>query len=370
MKRLCVVLLLSLQLYSIAQQTALDSVLSVVNRKNRFLPGPIFGYSSETSLSFGLTAYYTFFYDQKFLETRPSIAYGTSSYSLKKQFTNDIYLNAWTSENVCHFLIAWSFYQYTYYFYGIGNKTSVKDEQLLNQIRLEFSGNIERRIRKSFFYGGFEYDLKRDDYPSNDIDKLLFVTPTLHPAKGTFLRVGPSLVHDNRDNAYYTTKGHYYKINPTATVPGFAEEIKIKRLFVETRNFYTFKKIHTIGFNSNLQLQQGVVPFYELSQLGNASIMRGYYAGRYRDQNLFAAQVEYRWHFTPLLGVVFFAGAGTVFNSGLPDLGALKPTYGLGLRYFYDPNTGINLKIDYGLGQNLQGEPMMSNFYVGVGESF
>jgi hypothetical protein len=40
--------------------------------------------------------------------------------------------------------------------------------------------------------------------------------------------------------------------------------------------------------------------------LGNDQMMRGYYSGRYRDENLMAAQAEIRYRFMNRFGIVAF----------------------------------------------------------------
>ena len=57
--------------------------------------------------------------------------------------------------------------------------------------------------------------------------------------------------------------------------------------------------------------------------MGGEQLMRGYYLGRYRDNNLVAGQVEYRFlpfPFSKRLGAAAFLGAGTV----APKVGDLR----------------------------------------------
>jgi hypothetical protein len=118
--------------------------------------------------------------------------------------------------------------------------------------------------------------------------------------------------------------------------------------------------------------------------MGSAFIMRGYYTGRYRDQNFAAGQLEYRLRFVApdvkpthtfesilsRLGLVFFGGTGSVFSNANFTLSNFKPNYGLGLRYFYDKPSGINIRADYGMGEKPTGEPRVGNFYLFIGEAF
>lgn len=82
--------------------------------------------------------------------------------------------------------------------------------------------------------------------------------------------------------------------------------------------------------------------------------MRGYYAGRYIDNNLMAAQVELRQHVWWRLGLAAWAGAGVTF----PRFDALQgsdvlPTWGVGLRFEFKHR--VNLRVDYGFGRDTRG---------------
>jgi outer membrane protein assembly factor BamA len=91
--------------------------------------------------------------------------------------------------------------------------------------------------------------------------------------------------------------------------------------------------------------------------------MRGYYAGRYIDNNIISAQVEIRQHISGRLGCVAWAGSGAVFPSLRKfQPSGLLPTYGLGLRYEFKRN--INIRIDYGFGKQTRG------FIFNIGEAF
>lgn len=117
-------------------------------------------------------------------------------------------------------------------------------------------------------------------------------------------------------------------------------------------------------------LQGNRAPFYLLPQLGNDQMMRGYYTGRYRDRNLLAAQAELRYRFIPKLGAVAFLGAGSVYNNRGFNLLNFKPSRGAGLRYFFDVNRGLSIRLDYGIGEKRTNEKRQKGFYVNLAEAF
>jgi outer membrane translocation and assembly module TamA len=97
--------------------------------------------------------------------------------------------------------------------------------------------------------------------------------------------------------------------------------------------------------------------------------MRGYYNGRYRDRNLIAGQTELRYRLNNRIGIVGFLGTGEVAHASF-SINALKPDYGGGLRYFFDTEKGLSIRVDYGIGQKPVGEARESGFYIGLGQAF
>jgi hemolysin activation/secretion protein len=95
----------------------------------------------------------------------------------------------------------------------------------------------------------------------------------------------------------------------------------------------------------------GNVPFRYLSALGGTDIMRGYYAGRYRDKNLIALQSEFRFPLFWRFGMVVFASIGEVSDKILVyRFKTVKYGIGTGLRFALKPHEKLNLRIDFGWG--------------------
>jgi hypothetical protein len=99
-------------------------------------------------------------------------------------------------------------------------------------------------------------------------------------------------------------------------------------------------------------------------KLGAGGIrMRGYYGGRYIDNNMLSAQVEYRQHIYSRLGCAFWVGGASVFPTFSSfDIKDVLPNYGIGLRIELKHN--VNGRIDYGFGKGTGG------FVFSIGEAF
>lgn len=97
------------------------------------------------------------------------------------------------------------------------------------------------------------------------------------------------------------------------------------------------------------------VPWPLRAELGaGGARMRGYYGGRYIDNNMMNAQVELRQNIYKRIGATAWVGCGTVFPS-FKELQAsdLLINYGVGLRFEFKHN--VNLRVDLGFGKGTCG---------------
>ena len=126
---------------------------------------------------------------------------------------------------------------------------------------------------------------------------------------------------------------------------------------LDLRHYFPIRPSHTLAFQGVLNVTTGDVPFQKLSSLGGQNIMRGYYLGSYRDKNMVALQMEYRvipvwWR----LGLVGFLGFGDVSDSVKSfEIGDFKYSAGLGLRFQFDPEERINIRVEYAFGRDSSG---------------
>lgn len=184
------------------------------------------------------------------------------------------------------------------------------------------------------------------------------ITPTyLEGQKDSyfFTGIGVSVSYDTRDFILNPKRGVYFMVKEIY-YPNFASTHD-KDIFGTTVIFDCYQKAwngSVFAFDLYGQFN-GDVPWALREELGSGtSRMRGYYAGRYIDNNQISAQLELRQHIYSRIGCVVWAGGGTVF----PSLDKLKwknilPNYGLGLRIEFKHN--VNIRIDYGFGKETAG---------------
>lgn len=341
-------------------------------RSNSFIPLPILSYSKETGLVFGATGLYSFYIDRADINNRNSTLSVDADYSTEKQATIFIKTDIWGIDNKYHFAGDVRYKLFPFYFYGIGNQTREEDKDLVVEHMQDVILSIERRFGR-IYYTGFDFVLNNYDFKAKTPGGPFDNYPNLDDRYGgRSLFIGVSQSIDTRNSNVYATKGILAKAglmySPNVLKGDTFEGTLLK---CDLRCFKSLNPKLVLGLNANFQSIQGPsIPFYLLPQLGNELIMRGYYTGRYREQNLFAAQTEMRYRFNRRLGVVGFVGLGNVYQNGEFQLSGLKPTYGAGARYFFEAERGLSLSLDYGFGEKRAGEKRQQNLYIGIGQSF
>ena len=102
---------------------------------------------------------------------------------------------------------------------------------------------------------------------------------------------------------------------------------------------------------ATLNIATGNVPFEGQTVVGGEDI-RGYSQGKYRNDQVYTLQAEYRWNFYGKWGIVAFAGlASAVANvSDITD-SPLLPGVGAGLRFRMLPSERVNIGVDAAVGK-------------------
>jgi len=341
------------------------------SKKSSFVLLPVLTSAPETGIEAGGAGLLSFYTDTLHHGTRVSNIFAYTTITTKGQNRFSISSSYWLPKNAFHFTGAISYINFPTDFYGIGNNTHKADADLVDEKRFKFSFNGEKSLGQDWYLGyvagGFNY--KEGD---NNLTGIFNTSPLVEQRNGgASVYVGPSIIFDNRNNNTYTTRGMivsaYYNImqgilGNNGYAGGFFN--------IEYSQFFLLNKKLVLGLDVQEQSLTGAQsPFYLLPALGNDEMMRGYYNGRYRDRNLIAGQAELRYRLSDRIGVVGFVGTGEVFHTTF-SLPQLKPDYGGGLRYFFDLEKGLSVRMDYGIGQKPTGEQRESGFYIGLGQAF
>ncbi len=341
------------------------------SKRGGFVLIPVLSSAPETGVEVGGAGLYSFYTDTMHRETRVSNIYTYATITTKGQNRFNLSTNHWSSQNKYHYTAAITFLNFPANFYGIGNNTRKGDADLLDEKRLRIDFAAEKQVERNLYIGflsGIYYYRYNNKTPGGIFDTGAGIQDK---DGGPIVFLGPSLIYDSRDNNTYTTKGSMLTAQFKAIKGVFGNNGYNGGLInVEYSKFLKLSSKLILGINARGQsLTGGASPFYLLPQMGNDEIMRGYYGGRYRDRNLVAGQGELRYRLTERIGIAGFAGMGEVFRDKF-SLAELKPNLGGGLRYFFDLEKGLAVRVDYGIGLKPAGETRLSGLYVALGQSF
>ena len=184
------------------------------------------------------------------------------------------------------------------------------DERMLNNLGYLF--NYDVREHQLNPYGGFNVEFKNYFYRE-------------------------WMGGDDNFNKYYLTYNHYYKI-------------KNERNIIATR--------------VKTAISTGSVPFQGQNVVGGDDI-RGYTSGKYRANQIYALQAEYRWRFYKDFGMVGFFGIASAVDkiADIPQ-SSILPGIGAGFRYMMISKERINVGVDVAVGKDDWG------IYFRIGEAF
>lgn len=220
---------------------------------------------------------------------------------------------------------------------------------------------VERKIYKKL-YGGLnavlsfaetEYDL-----PDNVPDSLRF-------DKRNMNNLGYLFNFDKREhqlNPYggfnVTFKNDFYRTWMKSTD-------NFEKYEITYNHFYQIKNERNILVTRvHASISGGDVPFQGQNVVGQDDI-RGYSSGKFRNNQVYAIQAEYRWRFYKKFGMVGFFGVATAIDKMSNISGAeLLPGGGVGFRYMMIPKERINVGIDVAKGKDDWG------LYFRIGETF
>jgi hypothetical protein len=342
------------------------------SRKPSFVILPALSSAPETGIEFGGAALLSFYTDTVNRDTRVSSIFGYSTITTKGQAKLSLNANYWTPGNKFHYTGIISYYNFPFNFYGVGNNTKLSALDHVGERRYKVGFAGEKRLGNNFYLGyvagGIKYFYRYDPDPNATINN----DPAVQDKHGgANVYIGPSFTFDTRNNNTYTTKGiiinSYFNImhglyGNNSYTGGFFN--------IEYSQFFALTRKLVLGMDIQEQSLTGSrSPFYLLPQMGSDEMMRGYYGGRYRDRNYIAGQTELRYRVDNRFGVVAFVGTGEVFHSAF-SAAQLKPNYGGGVRYFFDVEKGLAIRLDYGVGQKPAGEKREGGFYIALGQSF
>ncbi|MBW3466792.1 BamA/TamA family outer membrane protein [Arthrospiribacter ruber] len=325
---------------------------------------PLIYYTPETSWAFGAGAVANFRLGAEEETFESQVALG-GAYTLFNQFLSYTSWRIFTEQNKHLFAGELGWYDYVFFFYGIGPGVSESDREVFNSRlpRLRFD---YLRLIKGDFYVGVRYWY--DNFQIQEVEEGGLLDGNNIPGSmgGRIGGIGPMLYYDSRDSQLYPTSGMFAESSLQIFRPWAGSDYSYMRWIGDFRQVLPIKENSVFVYQAYAELLSGEVPFFGMPLLGGNRLMRGLFEGKFRDRNMALVQGEYRWKFKPRWGLVGFSGLGNIFSPSNPfDIGNTKLTYGTGLRYQLSKKEKLNLRFDVA---HSPGEGLL--FYLTFGEGF
>lgn len=168
----------------------------------------------------------------------------------------------------------------------------------------------------------------------------------------SYAGIGPALKYDSRDSQVTPQRGFHALIRPMyyRNLQGNGSK-NVWGTTLQFNSYHRLWKNAVLATDLFAQLYDTDVNLPLMEQIAaDYCHMRGYYIGRYADNNQTCVQVELRQNIYKRFGAVAWVGAGNFFRDfNHWQWSHTLPNGGVGLRFEFKP--GINLRVDYGIGR-------------------
>lgn len=336
--------------------------------QNKVLLLPALGSTPETGFMFGGVVVPQFKIGSAGPETRSSSIFISAIYTTKNQILTSVLPDIILPGE--KWMLNGNYFA-NYFpesFWGIGPATRKDDELTVLYTQINLEQNVLQQVKPGFYTGPYFRWSKLYNVKFENGDGSRIPEPDVSGANGSKTAgIGWIARWDRRNSNMTPTENHYVQFSVLSN-PSWLSSSHVYTLYeLDARKYLNLSNDgqSVLALQSLVQLNSGNPPFNDLADIGGDRINRGYYQGRFRDQNSAELQAELRQSVLGRFGFTVFAATGEVWNRFENfTLENYKWTAGAGLRFNLNKNDPTNIRIDYGIGKHTSG------FYLQFGEAF
>lgn len=334
----------------------------------QFLAYPTIGYAPETSWEFGLSSVLVY-YANRDTTNRLSEVNGFTFVTLEQQYGFWFDHALYSQDNIWFFLGRVRLQSFPLLYYGIGPDSPDEHLAQVNANIIQIKERVLRKVKGSI-YAGLELDYQRLSSVEFVPNKEELTEFPVGSRGSSNLGVGFGILYDDRHNVLNVRHGFFSELAFLNYHDAWGSDHSFTTFISDTRLYRPINSRDVLALQLLGQFNLGAPPFNQLALLGGENIMRGYYYGRYRDNNQIAFQAEYRFlplplGFTKRWGAALFAGTGSVFNSAR-SLSTENFVWaaGGGIRFLLFPKKDVYSRLDVAFTKEGTG------IYILIGEAF
>lgn len=312
-KRINFFIILSVLSANIIYSLSLFAKEDAKEENEGFLPIPVVLYTPETGIAGGLAFMYFHNPDANNEKIKPNVIKSSVLYTEKNQIKAGVRFERYFNGNAMKLELGLDYEKMPLFFYGIGANTPSYNEELYSMLKYGGKGRFIAKTCPNFYYGGiFEY------YQFDMLEKKkagIFDCENILGSQGTIASgIGMIANWDSRNKLFFPTDGAYWESKMMLYSRAYGSEYDFLLLDMDYRRYIGLGGRNVLALQGILKSRFGDVPFQRKSHIGGTDMMRGYYQGRYIDDQYIACQTELRYH-------IWWRFAGTVFGS----IGQLAP---------------------------------------------
>ncbi|RKZ17235.1 hypothetical protein DRQ53_04110 [bacterium] len=332
--------------------------------RNYFIPIPVIYYTPETKLALGVSAAYIYRTGDADPSSRPSTLGGIGIYTTKSQILFAVGGEHYWDQDRQKLAGGLSYQKFPNDFFGLGNDT---DPDFSEGYTDESSGigiDYLRQLWPRIHFGG-GVTLGNSSITETSDGDLLESGLVPGSKGGVVTGAGLAANYDSRENVGYPLRGGFHQVSWRLYSDALGGDFNLNSTSLDLRQYLHLGGKSVLALRGMGIMGGGNMPFQIMPALGGDSLMRGYFAGRFRERKAVAAQAEARFYIWKRLGGAVFGAMGQV-GQDYGDLAASRFHYsgGAGLRILLIEQEGMNLRMDFGFGED------QSGFYLGFGEVF
>ena len=262
------------------------------------------------------------------------------------------------------FRLDYTTYIYTFpsTLWGIGYEQGNNDDNETDYSRLKFEAKPRFLVRLApHTYIGPLVNVQYINI--TDFDQSVADLMGCDERKFTTFGGGLSFTYDSRDIILNATRGWFVQLDQIFNPSWLGNKHVYHWTDLTVSTYHKAWRGAVIAGEFHSLFNYNDVPWPMLATVGGQSRMRGYFEGRYRDDNIVEAQIELRQHIKKRHGIVVWVGAANVF----PKFSEMRlkqtlPNFGTGYRWRF--KQGVNVRLDLGLTRNGMG------FIFNINEAF
>ena len=332
---------------------------------DRVVPIPAIFFTPETSWGGGLGVVHAYRNDEDPPDVRESQVVPVFIYTAHQQSIGLLFARNYFDKGNYLSDARLRYSNYPDKFYGIGNRTKLQDEEPFTEEMGRLHWEFERRLAP-YLYAGPVFHT--DNFVIKDVDPPQSLASGTIPGskRGKLNGWGAKIEYNYRDNFFRPRTGGRYELSWLRFDDQFGSTYEFTQTNIRLRNYRPIAgRNHILALEASYEGNNGNPPFRNLAMLGGQFRLRGHFMGRYRDKQLLASQLGYRYYHDDWWGGVVFIGNGAVqeYFSEF-EWEDFHYTGGVGLRYLIVKKTQVGFRLDYAQGVDDKA------VYFGVGEAF